>query len=480
MNVGLFWISESIMVADIKPEIGFAGSVENLVAENAQKEKINCGTLDAHMYLTITVGEKTSLLKNCLKKYSDKKKNETLVDDIKINIDESWTWDIFGKDNSPVKIRRHYEAILPSGDYELVCPCTALKYSLTGVVLNDSNEIIAGKSLFLKGVTTASLSQAVTTNEYGGFVFDNLPAGDYTITVNRDDGTTYTLNATTRVYQTINYSLNDSDDLLTPVPQEEYDTFESKKCVLRLGDGYVCLRNGEYADIIVEDTALEDRTKVSNIRRNLYTDAQYKVVGKISDFKKVTLRGTFGEESMDYLFGSQDSLEEVDVTDLDSSLVTNMARLFDDCDNLKKLDLKGLEFDNVTDMSQMFAGCENLLYVEFSDEVNTSKVTTMEKMFHKCNNLVTIIGLKYFDTSSVTSMSQMFDSCSSLKCLDLGNFNTSKVTDMGGMFKDCSSLKELNIAGFDTSGLKYQPTNMFKNCDDSIIPDWYTNWGQVE
>ena len=72
---------------------------------------------------------------------------------------------------------------------------------------------------------------------------------------------------------------------------------------------------------------------------------------------------------------------------------------------------------------------------------DTSKVTDMSEMFRCCEKL-TSLDLSNFDTSNVTNMSCMFYSCEKLKSLDLSNFDTSKVTDMKCMFDDTSLTPE--------------------------------------
>ena len=65
---------------------------------------------------------------------------------------------------------------------------------------------------------------------------------------------------------------------------------------------------------------------------------------------------------------------------------------------------------------------------------DTSKVTDMQYMFGGVNNLTTL-DLSNFDTSNVTNMEGMFYNMYNLTTLDLSNFNTSKVTDMNSIFR---------------------------------------------
>ena len=65
---------------------------------------------------------------------------------------------------------------------------------------------------------------------------------------------------------------------------------------------------------------------------------------------------------------------------------------------------------------------------------NTSKATDMLFMFNQCNKLKEIKGVNKFNTSNVTNMSGMFQQCKELRRLNLSEFDTSKVIDMGFMF----------------------------------------------
>ena len=122
--------------------------------------------------------------------------------------------------------------------------------------------------------------------------------------------------------------------------------------------------------------------------------------------------------------------------------------------NILDLDLSNFDTSNVTDMNDMFRGMSNLTTLNLSN-FDTSKVTNMESMFSHMSSL-TSLDLSNFDTSKVTDMSYMFSGMSNLTTLDLSNFDTSKVTDMGLMFGNMSNLITLDLSNFDTSNV----TNM--------------------
>ncbi len=63
-------------------------------------------------------------------------------------------------------------------------------------------------------------------------------------------------------------------------------------------------------------------------------------------------------------------------------------------------------------MNNMFAGCKNLTYIDVSN-FNTSKVTNSVMMFNHCNNLQTL-DLTNFSTNSLECCNFMFMECYNL------------------------------------------------------------------
>ena len=96
----------------------------------------------------------------------------------------------------------------------------------------------------------------------------------------------------------------------------------------------------------------------------------------------------------------------------------------------------------LTNIKGFFNECSIIKYIDLSN-FNTSKVTDMSLMFNKCNNLKKIKGIENFNTSQVINMTGMFKECRELEDLNLSNFNTSNVTNMEVMFIGCSKLKKI-------------------------------------
>ena len=151
--------------------------------------------------------------------------------------------------------------------------------------------------------------------------------------------------------------------------------------------------------------------------------------------------------NMNKMFSRTDKLITLDLSNFDTSQVTDMSYMFDDADNLTTLDLSNFDTSKVTNMDHMFSNTYNLTTLDLSN-FNTSKVTNMDSMFFTSG--LTSLNLSSFNTSKVTNMDRMFSNTRKLITLDLSNFNTSKVTNMDSMFF-ASGLTSLNLSSFNTS-----------------------------
>ncbi|HAC2399979.1 TPA_asm: BspA family leucine-rich repeat surface protein [Listeria monocytogenes] len=165
--------------------------------------------------------------------------------------------------------------------------------------------------------------------------------------------------------------------------------------------------------------------------------------------------------NMNTMFTYCSALEELDVSNFDTSSVTNMNTMFRDCELLEKLDVSNWDTSSVTTMASMFQNCYALEKLDVSN-FDTSSVTNMLAMFQNCTSLEEL-DVSNWDTSSATDMAYMFAHCTSLEALDVSNFDTSSVTNMQAMFENCTSLGELDVSNFDTSSVTTM-AGMFQNC----------------
>ena len=158
----------------------------------------------------------------------------------------------------------------------------------------------------------------------------------------------------------------------------------------------------------------------------------------------------------------------LDLSNFDTSKVTNMRSMFFGMSNLTTLNLSNFDTSKVTNMRSMFGYISNLVTLNLSN-FDTSKVTDMGYMFSGMSSLTTL-NLSNFDTSKVTDMQKMFDDMSNPTALNLSNFNTSKVTNMNQMFHATPSLTSLDLSNFDTSNVT-DMQNMFSLYNRDISKD---------
>ena len=183
--------------------------------------------------------------------------------------------------------------------------------------------------------------------------------------------------------------------------------------------------------------------------------------------------------NMGGMFYGMSNLTTLNVSHFDTSKVTDMSLMFHGMRDLSALNLSSFNTSQVTDMHNMFFSMTNLTSLNLSS-FNTSEVTNMGFMFYGIPNL-TSLDLSHFDTSKTTKMSFMFYGMRNLTALNLSSFNTSQVTDMSGMFSSMPSLTSLNLSNFDTSNVTdmhnmfYDTSNLttlnLSNFDTSKVTD---------
>ena len=196
----------------------------------------------------------------------------------------------------------------------------------------------------------------------------------------------------------------------------------------------------------------------SDYEIKLWLDPTDKIAYYYTEPEKVYLNensgGMFYHEDtpaqyLDTLGNWFNNIRDIDLSNFDTSKVTNMSSMFWNMHSLTSLDLSNFDTSKVTDMNAMFLNMWSLTSLNISN-FNTSKVTNMSSMFNNTASL-TSLNLSSFDTSKVTNMRSMFSYMRNLTSLDLSNFDTSKVTNMNSMFYCMLSLTTLDLSSFDTS-----------------------------
>ena len=158
--------------------------------------------------------------------------------------------------------------------------------------------------------------------------------------------------------------------------------------------------------------------------------------------------GVVANPNSQYLFGSFFKLKIINLTNFDTSKVTDMSWMFYGSD-ATSLDLSSFDTSNVTDMSYMFYSSA-ATEIKGLDKFDNSKVINMSFMF--AGTKITSLDLSSFDTSGVTTMSHMFWA-SKATSLDLSGFDTNKVTNMSMMFASNDATEIKGLTNFNTSNV---------------------------
>ena len=156
-----------------------------------------------------------------------------------------------------------------------------------------------------------------------------------------------------------------------------------------------------------------------------------------------------GAGSLKSIFQGLENLTEVDLSNYDTSSITDMSYMFHDSYLITSINLNNINTSLVEDMSCMFYFCDSLKDLDLSSFI-TTKVINMSLMFFGCSE-ITSLNISNFDTSNVLDMDLIFGNMYSLKDLNISNFDTSKITSMASMFKGCFFLTSLDLSSFNTS-----------------------------
>ena len=172
--------------------------------------------------------------------------------------------------------------------------------------------------------------------------------------------------------------------------------------------------------------------KKRNIIFILFVVIIHKVISKNNEIKiKVNIVGTQNVLNTDFTYAPAEAFINDTKVEIDSQYSINV---------ISTNDIIKLSFNkSIDDCSFMFYFLRNIISVDLSD-FESSSVTNMECMFYHCSNLK-YINFSDFTTSEVTNMKGMFADCAHLESLNLSNFKTNKVEFMDGMFYCCHQLK---------------------------------------
>ena len=153
---------------------------------------------------------------------------------------------------------------------------------------------------------------------------------------------------------------------------------------------------------------------------------------------KINLKNIENQWILNYIF-KEKGVYEIKI--VFNKRMTNLKGLFGGCEMLYSIDISNFDTSNVTDMEYMFSCCEQLKRIKGIEKLKTNKVINMKGMFEECIGLEEL-DLSNLDTSKVTDMALMFSNCVKLKRIKgLENFNTNQVINMQAMFQQCIGLE---------------------------------------
>ena len=139
---------------------------------------------------------------------------------------------------------------------------------------------------------------------------------------------------------------------------------------------------------------------------------------------------------------------EVEIPEyINGELVTSTAFMFDTSKGATSVTKVVLRHKNVTTMRGMFYKSNSSAPLLDLSNFDTSNVTDMSEMFYRCRKL-TSLDVSSFNTSNVKDIGQMFADCTFLQSLDVSGFDTSNVTSMYRMFFRCIHVQNLDLSNF--------------------------------
>lgn len=211
----------------------------------------------------------------------------------------------------------------------------------------------------------------------------------------------------------------------------------------------------------------------------VYLSEGYNMFEYLVSLNNIDLSNVYTDDitNMASMFALTMSLTDLDLSNFNTSKVTNMAGAFFEDGGilnssgsvLKNINISSFDTSNVTDMSYMFS--YNILINLDLNNFDTSNVTDMSNMFEN-NAILTILDISSFDTSKVTNIARIFSRCTNLTTIYASNkFNTSNVASSTDMFYNCPKL----VGG---NGTKYNSSytdKTYARIDASGTPGYFTS-----
>jgi hypothetical protein len=167
-------------------------------------------------------------------------------------------------------------------------------------------------------------------------------------------------------------------------------------------------------------------------------------------------------------------IDRLDISDIDTSLLTNASLMFQYASRLKYVNMSNLNFKYVKSCSSMFAQCTKLEGVNFNGvEFSINKVEDISGMFNNCAELKTV-NISNMKSNSIKYMNSIFNNCRKLTHVDMSGIDTTNCCRFQKAFNDCINLNNIKLGKLDFSS-DVNMAYMFYNCDSLTMDTFKTN-----
>lgn len=148
-------------------------------------------------------------------------------------------------------------------------------------------------------------------------------------------------------------------------------------------------------------------------------------------------------ETMYSMFREMKNLEEIDLSNLETSHVYSFASVFNGSSSLRNIDIRHWDTSNSDTFSCMFKNLPLLTNIDLSN-FDTGEADRLDYMFYGDTGLVTL-DLSNFNTQIATGIYNMFQGASNIEKIYIGDgWDMSKITNSNNMFDGCYKLPNYN------------------------------------
>ena len=139
------------------------------------------------------------------------------------------------------------------------------------------------------------------------------------------------------------------------------------------------------------------------------------------------------------MFSGCKKIKSLDISNFNLSKVKLIGSMFSECENLEYINFNyNINLSSITDTTNWFNGCKKLKYLDLSF-LDSSLITNIDYMFFNCENLQ-YLNMPNFDTSYVVSMNLSFAGCRSLKYLNIPFFIDNNNLDLSNTFNEIGEI----------------------------------------